>query len=155
MSLSEYENKLLNCEQTKSESVFQKVADNYEDDLLNFDKFPEEYFDFAVKLLSDQQFYSKPGVWNFLLVLGTESHRLDTHHYDRLRDTILEHFKDYDNEDLCLGVCDFVARNYNFLDAGNIFDRLKIIEDQKPESLHGFVADGRRIMVAEEERRKF
>ncbi|WP_321283838.1 hypothetical protein [uncultured Vibrio sp.] len=154
MSLSEYENKLLGCELAKSESVFQSVADSYEDDLLEFDEFPDEYFDFVLKLLSDRRYYSKAGLWNFLLVLGTESHRLSPHHYCRLRDTIIDHFKDYDDEDLCLGVCDFVARNYSFADAGDIFDRLEVIEKQKPESLHGFVVDGRRIMLAEEERRK-
>jgi len=154
MSLSEYEAKLLNCDQSNSESVFQDVADSYEDDLLEFDEFPDEYFDFVLTLLSDNRFFSKAGVWNFLLVLGTESHRLCSNHYARLSDTIIDHFKDYDDEDLCLGVCDFVARNYSLADASMIFDRLEAIEKQKSESLHGFVADGRRIMLAEEERRK-
>jgi hypothetical protein len=154
MSLYEYKTKLLNCDHGKSESVFQEVADSYEDDLLEYDKFPDEYFDFVITLLSDRRFFSKSGVWNFLLVLGTESHRLRSSHYDRLSNTIIDHFKYYDDEDLCLGVCDFVARNYNIADASMIFNRLEAIENQKPDSLHGFVADGRRIMLAEEGRRK-
>jgi len=154
MSLPKYEDQLLSCDQRNSESVFQSVADSYEDDLLEFNEFPDEYINFVLKLLSDSRFYSKAGVWNFLLVLGTESHRLRSRHYKSLSDTIIDNFRDYDDEDLCLVVCDFVARNYSFKEAGIIFDSLEAIENQKPESLHGFVADGRRIMIAEEERRK-
>lgn len=154
MSLQEYENILLGCSEANSESVFQNIADRYEDDLLNFDDFPEDYFNFIIKLLSDSRFYSKAGVWNFLLVLSTEFHRLSTQHYNRLAEIFVDNYKNYQDEDLCLAVCDFIARNYNLNKAEQIFSRLDPIEKLKPESLQGFVADGRRIMLAEDERKK-
>ena len=121
---------------------------------LDFEGFPDDYFEFIVNLLSDSRFYSRPGVWNFLLVLGTEYHKLKSHHYEKLAEVIIEHYKNYQNEDLCLAVCDFIARNYNLSEAGLIFDRLESIEKLKSADLHGFVADGLRIMLAEDERRR-
>ena len=154
MPLSKYKDELLSCSKAQCESVFSKIADRYEDDLLDFDGFPDDYFEFIVQLLSDNKFYSKPGVWNFLLVLGTEFHKLKSHHYEKLAEVIIAHYQNYQNEDLCLAVCDFFARNYTLTEACLIFDRLEAIEKSKSINLHGFVADGRRIMLAEDERRR-
>ena len=153
MTLQSYEEALLSCDSKSSESVFQKIADSYEDDLLEFDGFPSDYFDFALKLLSDDRFYVKAGVWNFLLVLGTESHKLTEQHYRKLSDCIIANYKNYDDEDLCLAVCDFIARNYSLSRASSVFNLLDEIEDKKPADMKGFVEDGRRIMLAEEKRR--
>lgn len=154
MALSKYKEKLLGCSNAQCESVFRKIADRYEDDLLDFEDFPDDHFKFMVQLLSDSRLFSKPGVWNFLLVLGTEYHKLKSHHYEKLADVIIAHYEKYQNEDLCLAVCDFIARNYSLDEAGLIFDRLESVEKLKSADLHGFVTDGRRIMLAEDERRK-
>jgi hypothetical protein len=65
--LDEYRELLAKCSGQQCESVFQKVADSYEDDLLEFEDFPDDYFAFVLDLLSNPSFYSKAGVWNFLL----------------------------------------------------------------------------------------
>jgi hypothetical protein len=150
--VSEYRELLLGCSDSRSESIFQQVADRYEDDLLEFNEFPDEYFDLAVDLLSNVKFYSKPGVWNFLLVLGTEHDKLQQHHYEMLADRIVCNYGSYKNKDLCLAVCDFIARNYPVPDATRIFEQLAPIESKKPEELHGFVKEGRGILLAEESR---
>lgn len=147
-----YEEMLVNCIPRKSESAFQKVVDSYEDDLLELDGFPEEYFDFVLRVLSDARFYSKAGAWNFLLAIGTEKHKLQPHHYQALADKIIGNYNNYLNEDLCLAVCDFVARNYPYADAKPIFDQLILIENDKSSDLHGFVNDGLRILEAEKDR---
>lgn len=154
MSIKEYEEQLLLSDESRSESVMQKLADKFEDDLLEYDEFPEEYFDLIIKMLSDERLYSKSGAWNFLLVLGTERDKLSKNHYRTLEKYILENYENYFDEDLCLAVCDFVARNYAFVEAKKIFDLLWLIENKKPAGLQGFVEDGRRIMIAEEQRRK-
>ena len=150
MHLDEYESKLLSCSPTKSESVFQKIADNYEDDLLEFDDYPEEYFNFFIKLLSERQFYAKPGLWNFLLVVGTESHKLSSEAYQTISNCIIDNYSEYEDEDLCLAVCDFIARNYEHTQAEKVLLELKSLEQLKAEK--GFADDGLRILNNERTR---
>jgi hypothetical protein len=150
--IAQYRASLSRCAGSQCEAVFQKIADSYEDDLLEHADFPDEYFEFALDLLSDTTFYSKPGVWNFLLVLGTEQGKLQPHHYAALAERIVANYGEYQNSDLCLAVCDFIARNYSVRDARPIFDKLAAIEAGKPAELRGFVEDGRRILAAEAQR---
>ncbi len=153
--LESYREQLIKCSPGKSESVFQKVADSYEDDLLEVEDFPAGYFEFVVSLLSEDRFYSKAGAWNFLLVLGTEKQKIKDWHYHALSEVFVENYEKYVDEDLCLGVCDFIARNYPFGDAKALFDRLAVIEAGKPQGLQGFVKDGLRILAAEKGRAGF
>lgn len=150
MKLDEFERNILECPLEKSEAVFQKAADSYEDELLEYDDFPEPYFLFFLKLLSEQKFFDKPGLWNFLLVISTESHKLSSEHYSRIADAILNNYVFYEDEDLCLAVCDFVARNYDHNTARGILDKLREIENEKSEK--GFADDGLRILANEIQR---
>ncbi len=153
MSLGVYEAAIMKSNANNSEGIFEKIADKYEDDLLESDTFPDGYFEFFLRLISEENFYSLPGVWNFLLVLGTEKEKLTSSHYEQISNTLIENYSKYNDEDLCLAVCDFVARNYSTVDARRIFDSLEKIELNKSQEHQGFVADGRRIMDAEEARR--
>jgi hypothetical protein len=146
--LAQYRNLLSECKGSKCEKVFEQIADRYEDDLLEIQGFPDDYFKLVTDLLSNESFYSKPGVWNFLAVLGTEQGRLQPAHYDALAECIVLNL----NTDLCVAVCDFIARNYPATRARGIFSRLATVEEKKPEALHGFVKDGLRILAAEERR---
>lgn len=150
--IDEYRALLATCTGTQCEIVFQQVADRYEDDLLELQEFESEYFNFVLDLLSESAFFSKPGVWNFLLVLGTEQHKLHGHHYEALSECIISHYAQYEEKDLCLAVCDFVARNYPPSKGKEIFKQLSKIEAGKTVPLRGFVADGLRILEAEERR---
>jgi hypothetical protein len=150
--LDEYKVALTRCTGSQCESVFQRVAESFEDDLLEFEDFPEDYFSFALELLSNATFYLKPGLWSFLMVLGTERHKLTSRHYDELAERMVEGYSRYSNEDLCLAVCDFIARNYSAAVARSLFGKLDAIEKNKSMDLRGFVADGLRILAAEEKR---
>ena len=152
MALEEYEREILSCQKQKCESVFQRIADSYEDDLLEFNDFPEEYLSFLLRLLSEEQFFKKPGLWNFMIVIGTEYHKLSSIQYKKIADCILDNYIKYQDEDLNLAVCDFIARNYTHKKAKKLLLSLKIIEKGKVEK--GFADDGLRILNNEIERSK-
>uniref|UniRef100_UPI00104DD4C5 hypothetical protein n=1 Tax=unclassified Variovorax TaxID=663243 RepID=UPI00104DD4C5 len=147
--LVEYATKILQAKPERSESAFSRAADSFEDDLLNFSDFPADYFAFVLGLLSEERFFLRPGAWNFLLVLSTEKEKLQLSHYEKLAETILGHYQFYLNEDLCLGVCDFIARNYREAHAKRVLHGLREIEKKKDPSLLGFADDGLRILERE------
>lgn len=121
--------------------------------MLELDGFPESYFEFVIELLSRSEFYSKPGLWNFMLVLGTERHKMLPRHYAALANTIVGNYASFLDGDLCLAVCDFIARNYTTAEAAQLFNRLLEQEKEKPQELHGFVNEGRKILELEDARR--
>ncbi len=147
--LAQYLDAILQAKAKQSESACSKAADNFEDDLLEFENFPDEYFEFVLNLLSKEEFYSRPGIWNFLLVLGTEKHKLLLTHYDRISVCIVDYYREYTDEDLCLAACDFIARNYAEASARKLLNKLKDIEKEKDEDLRGFADDGLRILEQE------
>jgi hypothetical protein len=147
--LMTYADKILHADAQRSESVCSKAADQFEDDLLEFDEFPDEYLKFVVQLLSRSNFYCKPGIWNFLLVLSTESHRLQPCHYEQLKITFLENYHHYSDQDLCLAVCDFIARNYSEGSARSQLNALAKVELEKAEALQGFAEDGMQTVKLE------
>ena len=147
MSLKYYERELLDCSDKKSENVFQKVSYNYEFDLLKYHDIPDDYFDFFLRLLSEEKFFGKPGVWNFVLVFGTEGHKLSLDHYDKIADNIVNNFVHYSDEDLCLAVCEFIAYNYEHKRAEKLLLKLKEIEKRKMEK--GFADEGLRLLSNE------
>lgn len=154
MKIEKYISEISDAPEKRAESVYQKVADSFEDDLLDFDDFPDGYFEFVVKLLSEESFYLKPGLWNFLMVLGAEKQKMKRFHYESLGRIFIDHYRFYLDEDLCLAVCDFVARNYEEVCARFILDKLKAIEVEKDDNLRGFAADGIRILERKLERNK-
>lgn len=152
-TLLEYLEGIEKAEAKRSESVCSRTADKFEDDLLEFEGFPADHFSFVLELLSNSRLYSKPGIWNFLLVLSTENHKLRREHYDALAKTILDQYVNYVDPDLCLAVCDFLARNYPEREAEDILNMLRMVESDKDERLRGFAIDGLRIVKLEAARR--
>jgi hypothetical protein len=144
-----YASSLLGAKPERCEGAFSRAADSVEDDLLEFDEFPPEYFAFAVALLSEERFFMRAGVWNFLLVLSTEKEKLLEPHYRALAQAITDNYPAYKNEDLCLAVCDFIARNYEAAWARDLLNRLKQLETAKVPELRGFADDGLRILERE------
>lgn len=147
--IDQYLLKIKSALSNKSEGIYQKVADDFEDDLLEYDDFPPGYFEFVIKLMSDDEFYSKPGLWNFLMVLSTEKSKMKNHHYLKLAETIVDNYSKYFNADLCLASCDFIARNYSETSARKLFKQLNDIEKCKGPDHAGFVDQG--IFILERE----
>lgn len=144
-----YADAILNSDPRQQEAVCSEIADRFEDDLLEYPEFPPEYFSFSIALLAERHFFSRPGVWNFLLVLGAESDRLRDVHYRTLTKTIIDHYARYDNEDLCLAVCDFIARNVEPHSATLVLEQLMQLEADKPLQLQGFASDALRTVARE------
>lgn len=147
--IADYVSSLLDAKPEKCEGVFSRAADRFENDLLEFDEFPPEYFAFVMALLSEESFFSRAGVWNFLLVLSTEKEKLLDPHYRALAQAISANYPVYSNEDLCLAVCDFIARNYEARLARELLNRLKQLEAAKLPKLRGFADEGLRILERE------
>jgi hypothetical protein len=152
-NIDQYLLKINSASDKKAESAYQKVADSFENELLEYDEFPSGYFEFIIKLMSDETFYSKPGLWNFLMVLSTEKSKMKSTHYLQLADTIIGNFYNYQDKDLCLAVCDFIARNYDEASARKLFKQLSDIEKDKGADYEGFVDQGLFILEREIARR--
>ena len=115
MAIEIYELEIIESKHVNSESIIIEIADRYEDDLLENDDFPEGYFEFFLRLLSEKKFYSIPGICEFVLRLGSEKEKLEKEgRYQEITETILSNFLYYSDEELCLAICDFIARNYPY-----------------------------------------
>ena len=147
--LASYLASLLDAKPERCEGVFSRTADNFEDDLLEFEAFPPGYFDFMLTLLSDVRFFSRAGLWNFLLVLSTESEKLQGPHYRMLAQVIGDHYIEYQDKDLCLAVCDFIARSYEASRARHLLLQLKELEAGRPLQLQGFADEGLKLLERE------
>lgn len=131
MSLIEIKDELSNCSSRTCEQAFWRNSRRFEDGLLGFKGFPEEYFNFLIELISDSNYYEKKGVWYFLLAITSERHRLNTDHMERLKEVFVENYDRYLDEMLCHMVCDFVARMYEGNEAMDILEQLSKAEAGK------------------------
>lgn len=133
----------------RSSSLCSRFADEFEDDLLDHDAFPEAHLNFFLALLSDKRYYDQPGVWNFVLAVNNARDALSGDQYELIANTFLAHFADYSDRDLCLAVCDFVARNLAPSKAANLLKKLKQQELTKSADLQGYVDEG--VFILEQE----
>ena len=136
----------------RSESLCGRLADELQDELLNHDTMPDSLFEYLLTLISVRQYYEKPGVWNFLLVLNTPRDDLSPEQFKRLTDAFLENYSSYSNDDLCLAVCDFIARHIEPREAINLLKQLKIQEASKDAKLRGYADEGFFIIDQEKKR---
>ncbi|KAF4513861.1 UNVERIFIED_CONTAM: hypothetical protein B566_EDAN016756 [Ephemera danica] len=88
----------------RSSSLCSRFADEFEDDLLDHDAFPEAHLNFFLALLSDKRYYDQPGIWNFVLAVNNARDALSGDQYELIANTFLAHFADYSDRDLCLAV---------------------------------------------------
>ena len=129
-----------------------RLADELEDDLLEYEQFPDGHFDFILTLLLSSQYYNKPGVWNFLMAVNNAKDALSEQQYTSLAATFTEMFSNYTDQDLSFAVCDFVARNYSIAQAESLLQKLKQQELKKSPELQGDVEQGFYILSQEKKR---
>lgn len=129
-----------------------RLADEFEDDLLEYDQFPDAHFDFILTLLLSSQYFDKPGVWNFLIAVNNAKDALSEQQYASLASTFTERFSNYTDKDLSFAVCDFVARNYIITQAEILLQKLQQQELKKNPELHGDVEQGFYILSQEKKR---
>lgn len=141
--------KISDAENKRSEGLLNRMSEEFEDDLLNHESFPVEHFNLFSTLLSDPKYYNKPGVWNFVMAVSNARDALSESQYENIKNVFLNNFKQYLNKDLCLAVCDFVARNMDHVAADSILNRLKADERNKPAELQGYADEGLFILSQE------
>lgn len=150
--LNDYANSIAQSPKSTSEAVCSKIADEFEDELMELEGLPPGPFRFLQRLFSDPLIYRQPGVWNFFMVLSAGRHRLTPSHFEQLAATLKENFAAYVDADLCLAACDFVARNYPHSDARKLLEELRELENQKPKGIQGIADEGLQILSNEIER---
>lgn len=133
----------------RSSSLCSRLADNFEDDLLEYADIPETHLDFFLTLLSGKQYYDQPGIWNFVLAINNARDALSGEQYERITNTFLANFENYSDKDLCLAVCDFVARNLEQAKASDLLKKLKQQELKKSADLQGYADEGFFILEQE------
>lgn len=129
---------------SNEEREFEKIANLYSNDILDFAEFPNDYCDFLVDILSDKRIYTKTGAHYFLALLGADTDIMSGEQLKSISQVITENFAYYVDEMLCLTSCDFIARYYQKDYAESILNQLKRIEEKKSEK--GFADDGLRIL---------
>ena len=80
----------------------------WEEELLNFETFPEEYFEFVQNGFSNESFLKSADAWRILHFLEAEN--LTPNQNRRLSSLLVTNFLGYDDYMLCDMACDFVAR---------------------------------------------
>jgi len=138
--LDKYKQMLLSCSVNNCELIYEQVADCYENDLIEFGDYPEEYLQFFLDLLGEPEIYNKQGLWAFFLVVGTESHKLTYEAKAAIARALVANYPQYEDSTLCLSACDFIARYYDYCESEKILRTLDDIEHGK--SLKGFAKDG-------------
>ncbi|MGL5631398.1 MAG: hypothetical protein ACRDD3_03470 [Azovibrio sp.] len=125
-----------------SSSLCSHLADEFEDDLFEYADFPEAHFDFFLTLLSDKRYCNQPGIWNFILAVNNARDALINEQYEHIVNTFAANFENYSDNDLCLAVCNFVARNLEPSKAAGLLKKLKQQELKKSIDLQGNVDEG-------------
>ena len=136
-------------EKKRSAGLCSRFADKFEDDLLEYEAFPDAHLEFFLTLLSSEQHYNKPGIWNFVLAVNNAKDALSRIQYESIADAFATNFGNYSDKELCLAVCDFIARNLEPAKAANLLKQLKEKESQKSPDLQGYVDEGFFILEQE------
>ncbi|MFS2032754.1 hypothetical protein ACEN8I_01910 [Polaromonas sp. CT11-55] len=137
------------AESERSAALCSRLADTFEDDLLEHDGFPDAHLNFFLALLSKKQYYDKPGVWNFILAVNNSRDALTSAQCERITTAFIDNFAAYQDKDLCFAVCDFVARNLESFKASDLLQQLKRLELQKAADLRGYADEGLYILGQE------
>lgn len=139
-------------ENKRSAALCSRLADNFEDDLLEYEEFPAEHFNFFLALLASEQYCNKPGVWNFLLAVNNAKDALSKLQYESITMAFADSYSKYTDKDLCFAVCDFIARNLEPLRATELLKKLKQQESHKSIELQGYADQGFFILEQEAKR---
>lgn len=140
------------AERKRSSALCSRLADQFEDDLLEYADFPDEHLMLFTTLLSDSRYFEKPGIWNFILAVNNARDALTGAQLEHIAEVFLANFQRYLDPDLCLAVCDFVARNIQPSRATALLRQLKLQEDEKPPEVRGIVDQGFFILGQEVKR---
>jgi hypothetical protein len=75
---------------------------------------PKPNFDLLIEILSVKKLYEKPGMEDFMVGMAADTHWLSNGQKDAMYDAMLSSYSEYDREEFCWVICDFVARQFSF-----------------------------------------
>lgn len=145
---------LLAVDAKRSSSLCSQFADEFENDLLEYEQIPKTHFDHFLTLISVKDYFQKPGIWNFVLAVHNSRDGLTDGQYKKIVAAFTNNFSDYRDGELCFAVCDFIARNFEPSKAARFLKELKQREAQKSDALQGYVDEGLYIVQQEIQRAK-
>ncbi|HWT18485.1 MAG TPA: hypothetical protein VN280_06185 [Variovorax sp.] len=152
MDFSDLLMQVARAESKRSAALCSRLADQFEDDLLEYADFPDEHLMLFMTLLSDRRYFERPGIWNFVLAVNNARDALTKEQLERIGEAFVANFQNYLDPDLCLAVCDFVARNIQPSRAAELLKELKLREAVKPSDVQGIVDQGFFILSQEVKR---
>lgn len=150
--LAEFRERISSSDVSRVSGLCSRLADEFEDELLNHKDFPDAYLEFFLTLLSEKDLFHRPGVWNFLLAVNNAKDALTEDQYERIADVFSKNYRHYSDSDLSLATCDFIARNFAPKRAVELLRFLKEEEQHKQISLRRYADEGLLIVQREAER---
>lgn len=150
--LAEFRERISSSDVSRVSGICSRLADEFEDDLLNYEDFPNAYLEFFLTLLSEKDLFHRPGIWNFLLAVSNAKDALTGDQYERIADVFLKNYRQYSDSDLSLATCDFIARNFAPKRAVELLLFLKEEEQHKEIALRRYADEGLLIVRREAER---
>lgn len=130
--------------EAENEEIYEDVSHLYSDDILEFGKFPDDYSDFLIEILSNPLFFASKGAYHFLAIVGVDAEIMNSTQLKGISRAIQNNFVKYIDEMLCLTAVDFIARYYPKSEAEKLLASIKKIENEK--SIKGFAEEGFRIL---------
>jgi hypothetical protein len=145
---------IYSVDEKRSASLCSRLADEFEDELMEHEDVPDAHLDYFLTLISVERYYQKPGIWNFILAVNNLRDALREVQLTKITDAFVVNFADYRDKELCFAVCDFVARNLEPPKAISLLNQLKKCEAKKSEALRGYADEGLYIVRQEIKRSK-
>lgn len=99
-----------------------ELIEYFEEDLLNHDRFPDDYLVFLKYVYSNAEFFGIKNLWKVLHTLTTEN--LDKEQFHDLSLTLAKNFGLFHEYMLCDMACDFIARCCEPMFALNLLDQM-------------------------------
>ena len=112
MSADEIWNQLQSIVKMGQFKKIEKLASQFDDEAMYGDKYPEEYFEVILKILTDSKMQKVENVFIFLLMLSPDAERLTDHQRTRLFDAIVSSLDKFTDGMLVHGSVDFICRHY-------------------------------------------
>jgi hypothetical protein len=88
----------------------QQLATQFGDDMLLQDAVPDDYFQLFLDILQTRELYEMPGVSDLFTTLYIEREKITDQQNPRLIDAIVANYHCFSDDNLCLVICDMVAR---------------------------------------------
>lgn len=106
-------NKIKKAIESDDQKSMEKIALDFEEELLDKEIFPQNYFDFLIELFSDEKFCSASGADEFVWIFFNEYEKLNNEQSNVLFKQLTTDFTRFKNKQLLMSIVDFIVRKYS------------------------------------------